>query len=299
MYAEDMARLFRRGDPAMSEEKKVRHLMRGVKEQLFAGLVRNPPATVGDFVREATMMERSLQQGTMQYGRQSNLAACTSSFDERALRELVRSVVREELQALQQGDCRPTFAAVTDVIRDEVRRAMAPVTPPEVQCPVTTYTDGLRTPASAVDHPAITYRDVLCTPVSAPPQITPAVTQPFRHVINPATRYEVRRPERKAAVWRTSDNRPLCYHCGEAGHVLRHCPYRRMGLRGFSPDARRPRYGERPREIEEYLSAHELSPASNAAHQPRSSSPRRYSSPSRPSSPRSSGYRSPSPRRGN
>lgn len=46
MFVEEMSRLFRRADPHMPEDKKVRLLMRGVKEQLFAGLVRNPPTTV-------------------------------------------------------------------------------------------------------------------------------------------------------------------------------------------------------------------------------------------------------------
>lgn len=35
MYVEDMARLFRRADTTMSEEKKLRHLMRGVKQDIF------------------------------------------------------------------------------------------------------------------------------------------------------------------------------------------------------------------------------------------------------------------------
>lgn len=298
MFVEDMTRLFRRADPGMSEAKKVRHLMRGVKEQLFAGLVRSPPTTVADFVREATSMERALQQRNMQYGRQASVAACASAVnDEHALRELVRSVVREELRLLQQGDCRPTFAAFTDVVRDEVRRAMGPAAPADVASPVRTYTDVYPMLAPTVEHR--TYTDVVRTPTSAPPQVLPTVTQPFGRTLNPATRYEPRRLERKATVWRTSDNRPLCYHCGEEGHVFRHCPYRRLGLRGFSPNAPRPRYGERPREIEEYLSAHELTSTSPATHQSRTPTPRRYSSPIRPGSPRSGGNRSPSPHRGN
>ncbi|XP_037509562.1 activity-regulated cytoskeleton-associated protein-like [Rhipicephalus sanguineus] len=62
MYIEDMSRLFRRADPNMTEEKKLRHLMRGVKQDLFAGLVRNPPRTVAEFRSEATTIERALQQ---------------------------------------------------------------------------------------------------------------------------------------------------------------------------------------------------------------------------------------------
>lgn len=300
MFVEEMSRLFRRADPAMSDETKVRHLMRGVKEQLFAGLVRSPPTTVADFVREASAMERSLQQRATQYGRQASLAVCESPFnDERALRELVRSVLREELQALQacDRDYRPAVAAVNDVIRDEVRRAMTPMPPPEVQSVATFDTNVGSPPAPTFQQP--TYADVLSMPAPPAPQFLPAAPQPFQRPLNPALRYGPRRLERKATVWRTPDNRPLCYHCGEAGHILRHCPYRRMGLRGFSPDAPRPRYGERPLEIEEYLCTHQPPPTPRAVHQARSPSPRRYSSPSRPLSSGSTGDRSQSPRRGN
>lgn len=62
MFVKDMLRLFRCVDPAMLEEKKVRHLMCGRKEQLFARLVHNLPTTVGEFISEATTMERILQQ---------------------------------------------------------------------------------------------------------------------------------------------------------------------------------------------------------------------------------------------
>ncbi|XP_065297086.1 activity-regulated cytoskeleton-associated protein-like [Dermacentor albipictus] len=60
-YVEDKTRLFRRVDPTMSEEKKLRHLMRGVK-QLFAGLVRSPPKTVAEFLTKATTMDKMLHQ---------------------------------------------------------------------------------------------------------------------------------------------------------------------------------------------------------------------------------------------
>lgn len=59
MYAEDMAY---HADPDMSEAKKVRHFMRAIKEQLFAGLVHNLLTTIDEFIREATVIEHALQQ---------------------------------------------------------------------------------------------------------------------------------------------------------------------------------------------------------------------------------------------
>lgn len=49
MYVEDMIRLFRRADLFMLEDK-LRHLMRGVKHEILAGLMRSPPGTVPGFV---------------------------------------------------------------------------------------------------------------------------------------------------------------------------------------------------------------------------------------------------------
>lgn len=99
MFAEDMARLFKRADPDMAECKKIRHLMHGVKEQLFAGLVRNPPRTVGEFIREATAIERALQQRSRQYDRMaattsSGISALLAADDDIRLRDLIRTVLR-------------------------------------------------------------------------------------------------------------------------------------------------------------------------------------------------------------
>lgn len=113
MYVEDMSRLFRRADPNMSEDNKLRHLMRGVKQELFAGLVRSPPRTVAEFRSEATTMERTLQQRSRMYNREMNVTsvdAVPAVFGNsvEVIRELVRSVVREELQRLRLDQNAPT-----------------------------------------------------------------------------------------------------------------------------------------------------------------------------------------------
>lgn len=51
----------------MTEEKKLRHLMRAVKKELFAGLVHNLPCCVAEFRSEATMIESTLQRRWRQY----------------------------------------------------------------------------------------------------------------------------------------------------------------------------------------------------------------------------------------
>ncbi|XP_049270831.1 uncharacterized protein LOC119390599 [Rhipicephalus sanguineus] len=81
----------------------------------------------------------------------------------------------------------------------------------------------------------------------------------------------------KTDVWRAPDNRPLCYHCGEAGHTYHRCQYRQMGLRGFAVNAPRPQPGERPRDIDDYLTGTQWQERRPS----RSPSPGRYMSPHR------------------
>ncbi|KAG0421740.1 hypothetical protein HPB47_002400, partial [Ixodes persulcatus] len=181
------------------------------------------------------------------------------------LREIIRDVVREELFKLLPAAERPASLSVAEIVRDEVQRALQPETPVDVPAP---------------EEPRLTYAAMARRPPQASRQAT---VLPRREP--PAPQYFQRREERqyvrpekpaprKTDVWRTTDRRPLCFHCGEADHVYRRCPYRQLGLRGFHPDDPRPRYGERPRDINEYL---RRSP-------PPGPSPRR-------------GFRSPSPQR--
>lgn len=284
MYAEDMERLFRRADPAMKEENKVRHLMRGVKEQLFGGLVRSPPKTVTEFITEATTMEMTLRQRASQYERQSNLASHYKGFDNTlgcpdAIRELIRSVVREELQNLH-GIRQPSIGSLTSIVRDEVQHVLRapPVqadTPVMVPDPVPmNYADALRRPAT-VATPLVCTGPVL-SPQSTQSAAAPVYSGPFIPLQSAQTVTYVGDRRRKADVWRAPDRRPLCYHCGEAGHVYRHCPYRRLGLRGFDINAPRPRPGQRPQAIEEYI-AQQHAPLSPQRRQSRSPSPHRAS----------------------
>lgn len=308
-YVEDMTRLFRRADPRMAEDKKLRHLMRGVKEQLFAGLVRSPPKTVAEFLAEAVTMEKMLLQRSNLYERQVSSMSTADIFtgigsSTDYLRELIRSIVREELQKCAATPS-PTVNSVANVIKEELHQVLRE------------QRDTLprqNTPQAPADYPRASYAEALSRPASPPPQFTrvpptvalqPAQPMPyygtFVHAAPVAYRSEQavqyiddrRMPPRKSDVWRTPDRRPLCYHCGEADHLYRHCPYRRLGLRGFSAYSPPPRYGQRPRDIEDYLSQQHHQPP--AGRQSRSPSPRRFSSPPQ----RYPTARSPSPRREN
>uniref|UniRef100_L7LW83 Putative tick transposon n=1 Tax=Rhipicephalus pulchellus TaxID=72859 RepID=L7LW83_RHIPC len=263
IFTEEMIRLFRHADPAMPEDKKVRFLMRGVKQELFAGLMRNPPSTVQEFVSEVTTIEKTLEMRTRQYNRRSiqdGPALHTIGTDD--LRETIRAVVREELRRMIPS-FQPQVASIADIVREEIQQSLGTPEPPQPQ-------------PQAMSYAAVARRDA---PPRRPRQgavpthfrrQTPPPPTPYRP---PASQ---RCAPRKTDVWRTPDHRPLCYHCGEAGHTYRRCQYRDMGLRGFDVNAPRPQPGERPRDIADYLSGAQRTPR-----RPRSPSPGGYVSPQR------------------
>ncbi|MDD9361568.1 MAG: hypothetical protein PV344_01400, partial [Anaplasma sp.] len=78
-FVEDVLRLSARADPSATEEKKLRVLMRGVKDEIFGGLVRNPPTTVDGFVTEATNIERALLSRASHYQRHVGVSAHTAA----------------------------------------------------------------------------------------------------------------------------------------------------------------------------------------------------------------------------
>lgn len=64
MFTEELTRLFHHADTDIPEEKKVCFLMRGVKQELSGGLMRNPPKTVQKFLLEKTTIEKTLEMHT-------------------------------------------------------------------------------------------------------------------------------------------------------------------------------------------------------------------------------------------
>ncbi|GFU32762.1 CCHC-type domain-containing protein [Trichonephila clavipes] len=83
--------------------------------------------------------------------------------------------------------------SLEEIVQDEVERVLAPVsTKPTETRPRPTYA---------------------------------AVTRKYRA---PVQKFP---PEpRKTDVWRTADNRPVCFHCGRPGHVMRYCRERSLSL---------------------------------------------------------------------
>lgn len=280
-----MARLFRRADPNMPEAKKVSHLMRGVKEQLFAGLVRNPPTSVDEFSKEATSIERALHLRYRQYDRPTHsapisVAASTTATtpDEGSLRQLIREIVQEEVKKLvaKPNDC--AIASVTEVVRQEIRQALS-LPEPNTSTPRASYADVVRRQPANVP-----------TPHQYHQQHPPTAPWYYRETSMPR-----RPPLRKTDIWRTPDHRPLCFHCGEAGHIVQYCPYRVAGYQGFPSTVPRRHFNGTPDVDTSVMTPRDVPPGFRS----RSPSPGRYSPSSRRSTTDMPRGRSPSPRRGN
>lgn len=97
IYTEEMTRLFRHADPTMNEVKKLSFLIKGVKQELFAGFLRNPPKTIAEFASEASTFEKPLEIPTWQYNRSLLMPNYTEAqaLGSDDLREVIRAVVRK------------------------------------------------------------------------------------------------------------------------------------------------------------------------------------------------------------
>ncbi|GFX55816.1 CCHC-type domain-containing protein [Trichonephila clavipes] len=111
----------------------------------------------------------------------------------RLIRSLIRTIVREEVHRLvnqTQESLDSDPQSLEEIVQDEVERVLAPVSI-----------------KSTETRPRPTYA---------------AVTRKYRA---PVQKFP---PEpRKTDVWRTADNRPVCFHCGRPGHVMRYCRERK------------------------------------------------------------------------
>ncbi|GFY03253.1 CCHC-type domain-containing protein [Trichonephila clavipes] len=99
----------------------------------------------------------------------------------------------QEVNPLMREDEKVSHLMKEEIVQDEVERVLAPVSA-----------------KSTETRPRPTYA---------------AVTRKYRA---PVQKFP---PEpRKTDVWRTADNRPVCFHCGRPGHVMRYCRERRLSL---------------------------------------------------------------------
>ncbi|GFU18110.1 CCHC-type domain-containing protein [Trichonephila clavipes] len=125
--------------------------------------------------------------GRPRFERLPNVVPVASLTDETDLVSLIRTIVREEVHRLvnqTQESLDSDPQSLEEIVQDEVERVLAPVsTKPTETRPRPTYA---------------------------------AVTRKYRA---PVQKFP---PEpRKTDVWRTADNRPVCFHCGKCATAER------------------------------------------------------------------------------
>ncbi|XP_077507289.1 uncharacterized protein LOC144116399 [Amblyomma americanum] len=274
-FIEDVLRLSACADPWATEEK-VRALMRGIRNDIFGGLVCNPPTRVAEFVAEATNIEHALATRASHFQRLSALpvvsSLASSGLSDGGLadvHEIIRDVVREELKRLFPAPDQPASVSIATAVQEKLRHALA-----SEDVPIVAAADQLSLSyAAAARRPPPVHRQYQAAADSGSRRHEFVPPSDARLDLEPLGR-------RKTDIWRTADRRPLCFHCGEPDHLYRYCLYRELSLRGFNRTDPRPRHGEHPRDIQDYLRRSQ-SPVSASSRTSRSPPPRRSPPPSR------------------
>lgn len=221
-------RLFGRSDPSMPEDKKLRHLMRGVKQEIFAGLMRSPPGTVPGFVEEVTVIDRALAR------QNSHPEAAISGTNVLTAWKATSTAFANFSGGLSGRSCRQCFmvmscllsvAVITvsgaELIRNEIRRAVR-VPEPADECALS-------------ELPRCMYAKTLC-PSRYCPSPTVATFEPQPTAVNfmqrptvprPAVLFSKDRNSRKSDLRCTPDLTPLAFTAGrlvmciECAHTTR------------------------------------------------------------------------------
>lgn len=85
----------------MTEEKKVKFLMHGVKNQFFASLMHQLPKTIVEFTQEASMIEKTVDIPTRQYYGFAQVCAihpATTTTTSESLWAIIWEIVCEEVR---------------------------------------------------------------------------------------------------------------------------------------------------------------------------------------------------------
>ena len=131
-YIQDVLGLCIKINPLISEADKISHLMKGIAEEVYQALLPRDISTVDAFIKEARRIEalskRRIKATT--YARLPNVSSLVSIENEPDLHELIRRIVREEVQrAFNPVAIAKPPETIEDIVREEVTRAVNSVTP--------------------------------------------------------------------------------------------------------------------------------------------------------------------------
>lgn len=219
-YIEDVLTLCSRVDKDMAESEKIKHVLKGIREDGFQLLVTKAPTTVNDVV----FLCRSLQDA--RYARIQPLSppsttlmgampvASSPPADINGLRSIIRDIIREELvraglapMSAASGAQDPCCNFLQSLVREELAQSLpAPVTTPSAR---PTYADVLK-------HSPLQQR-------------TPAPPLSPQEVIAPVAGFYGPQGPRETPTHRQTETR-TCFYCGIRGHIARYCRRRRRDL---------------------------------------------------------------------
>ncbi|GBN15108.1 hypothetical protein AVEN_80425-1, partial [Araneus ventricosus] len=191
-YIQDVLGLCHQIDSNMPEDDKVSHLMKGIAEDVYQALLTKEIRTTADFIKWCQHIEEMQQRriGHTKFTRLPNVVPIASIDTENDLTSLIRKIVRDEIQKLtvpQAMEPQMDIQSIETIVREEVGRSLNPI-----------ISERART----------------------------AYSRPQRR-IQQTTKPTLEQSLRKTDLWRTTDNRPVCFHCGRPGHVVRYCRDRR------------------------------------------------------------------------
>lgn len=198
-YIQSVLRLCQEVNPDMPEEEKISHFMKGISEDIYQFILTKQPATTKDFIKWCQYSEEMKQKrvGRKKFDRLPNVVPLSAIDEEMDLASLIRKIVREEIRRVMAPSVeRPDeqLQSIEAIVREEVEEALSPIS----KAP-TPWTGVRSQPRRQRPYPTV-------SKIQRPP----FTSQP-----------------RRTDQWRTTDNRPVCFHCGRPGHVVRYCRERR------------------------------------------------------------------------
>ncbi|UYV66796.1 hypothetical protein LAZ67_4002874, partial [Cordylochernes scorpioides] len=188
-YIQEILSLCHQVNPRMEEGEIVAHIIKGISEDTYQVLVAKDIQTVDEILKFCRHLTTVKQR---RIGR-TKFARLSNVMP---------------ISCVDDSD--DLAGLIRRIVREEIQKVLSP---PEVVNPL---------------------REVNALEQTVREEVS-RVLQPTRAQINvvqqqPRTPYNIDRPTqpRKTEHWRTYDDKPICFHCGRPGHVVRYCRERRQ-----------------------------------------------------------------------
>ncbi|UYV67046.1 K02A2.6-like, partial [Cordylochernes scorpioides] len=189
-YIQEILSLCHQVNPRMEEGEVVAHIIKGISEDTYQVLVAKDIQTVDEILKFCRHLTTVKQRriGRTKFARLSNVMPISCVDDSDDLAGLIRRIVREEIQKVFSAPEVVNPLREVNALEQTVREEVSRALQP-TRPQVNVVQQQPRTPYYNIDRP----------------------TQP-----------------RKTEHWRTYDDKPICFHCGRPGYVVRYCRERRQ-----------------------------------------------------------------------